>query len=259
MNGIAVPWSVKDLRAALFSSQQVASKVNGTLANVLENHDQPRVLSKLVPDKQNQTPAAAKALATMYYFLPGIPFIYQGQELGMKNFVRDDISEFNDVSSINNYQMALKDGYSKESALSAINDKSRDNARVPMQWDHTEFAGFSDVAPWLKMGSDRTGIDVQTELADKNSVLNYYKKLGAWHHDPVWQKVITTGDLQPLSSLPETVIGYQRILVCKHNSNVNLSPDASKLTGTKMVRFRKSRDVTINENIVCQAWCQDGA
>ena len=242
-------WSVSDLREALFSSQQVASKVNGTLANVLENHDQPRVLSKLVPDKQNQTPAAAKALATMYYFLPGIPFIYQGQELGMKNFVRDDISEFNDVSSINNYQMALKDGYSKESALAAINDKSRDNARVPMQWDQTEFAGFSDVAPWLKMGSDRTDIDVQTELADKNSVLNYYKKLGAWHHDPVWQKVITTGDLQPLPSLPETVIGYQRILDKQVLTVlVNLSPDDIQIDRNKNgVILEKVGNVTINE------------
>ncbi|WP_258088088.1 alpha-glucosidase [Weissella fangxianensis] len=235
-------WSVKDLREALFSSQQVAGKVQGTLANVLENHDQPRVLSKLVPDKQNQTPTAAKTLATMYYFLPGIPFIYQGQELGMKNFARTDISEFNDVSSINNYRMALKDGYSKQSALAAINDKSRDNARVPMQWNHTEFAGFSEVTPWLKMGTDRAGIDVQTELTDKTSVLNYYKKLGAWHRNPEWQKVITTGDFQPLRALPETVIGYQRTLANQVLTVlVNLS--------TETVQFDMNQSGTILEKV----------
>lgn len=83
----------------------------------MENHDQPRVLSKLVPNVAYQTAVAAKSLATMYYFLPGVPFIYQGQELGMKNFERRHISEFNDVSSLNNYEMALRDGFSEAEAL----------------------------------------------------------------------------------------------------------------------------------------------
>ena len=102
-------------------------------------------------DPQYQTPQAAKALGTMYYFLPGVPFIYQGQEIGMKNFERKSIDEFNDVSSINNYETALQDGYSSEDALLAVNQKSRDNARTPMQWDDSEYGGFSDATPWLAM------------------------------------------------------------------------------------------------------------
>ncbi|KAA8439498.1 alpha-glucosidase [Weissella paramesenteroides] len=248
-------WTVKDLREALFESQQVAGQVHGTLANVLENHDQPRVLSKLVPDKHDQTPTAAKALATMYYFLPGVPFIYQGQEIGMKNFVRKDISEFNDVSSINNYQMALKDGYSKESALASINDKSRDNARVPMQWNDSKFAGFSDTEPWLGMGNDREGIDVQTELADENSVLNYYKKLGQLHHDLAWQSVITTGDFQPIDSLPENVIGYQRILDGQVLTVfVNLSHELAEFDAHNVGdRLEKVGDITIDNDHVKMA------
>ena len=110
-------WTTSDLRDLLFESQQQVQAIEGYLGNVLENHDQPRVLSKLVPNVAYQTAVAAKSLATMYYFLPGVPFIYQGQELGMKNFERRHISEFNDVSSLNNYEMALRDGFSEAEAL----------------------------------------------------------------------------------------------------------------------------------------------
>ena len=203
-------WTAKDLRDILFASQAQANREHGTLANVLENHDQPRTLSKLVPNPADQTPTAAKTLATMYYFLPGLPFIYQGQELGMKNFKRADISEFNDVSSLNNYHMAIQDGYTPAEALSSINAKSRDNARTPMQWDGSEYGGFSDAQPWLAMGNDREGINVADELADENSVLHYYRALGALRHTPVWESVITTGAFEPLTDLPDTVVGYRR-------------------------------------------------
>lgn len=125
-------WSIKELKDTIFSAQKSIKQAGGWTANVLENHDQPRVLSKLIRNKAEQTPQAAKALTAMYYFLPGVPFIYQGQEIGMKNFQRTKISEFNDVSSINNYQMALKAGFQPQQALELLNDRSRDNARTPM-------------------------------------------------------------------------------------------------------------------------------
>ncbi|KAA8435090.1 alpha-glucosidase [Weissella paramesenteroides] len=219
-------WQIKDLRQAMFNAQRTAIDIKGTLANVLENHDQPRVLSKLVPNKAYQTAQTAKALATMYYFLPGLPFIYQGQELGMKNFERQDIAEFNDVSSINNYHEALETGYSKEAALASINAKSRDNARTPMQWDDSEFGGFSDVTPWLKMGNDRQGINVSDEQANTSSVLHYYQKLGQIRHDENWEKLAVSGVFTPLTSLPDTVIGYQRTLGQQVLTIlVNLSPN----------------------------------
>ncbi len=116
-------WSIKELKDTIFSAQKSIKQAGGWTANVLENHDQPRVLSKLIRNKAEQTPQAAKALAAMYYFLPGVPFIYQGQEIGMKNFQRTKISEFNDVSSINNYQMALKAGFQPQQALELLNDR----------------------------------------------------------------------------------------------------------------------------------------
>lgn len=224
-------WTPVDLRNAFFNAQEATAAAHGSLANVLENHDQPRVLSKLVTDPQYQTPQAAKALGTMYYFLPGVPFIYQGQEIGMKNFERKSIDEFNDVSSINNYETALQDGYSSEDALLAVNQKSRDNARTPMQWDDSEFGGFSDATPWLAMGTDREGINVAAEENDSQSVLNYYQALGELHHDAAWEPVIVNGDFQPMRSLPETVVGYQRRLGQKVLTVlVNLSPKSARFS-----------------------------
>lgn len=205
-------WTTSDLRDLLFESQQQVQAIEGYLGNVLENHDQPRVLSKLVPNVAYQTAVAAKSLATMYYFLPGVPFIYQGQELGMKNFERRHISEFNDVSSLNNYEMALRDGFSEAEALQWLNAKSRDNARTPMQWTGEAFGGFSEVEPWLPMGEHRADINVATEEQDPASVLNYYRGLAKVRRQPQWHDVIIDGTFHPLTRLPADVIAYQRRL-----------------------------------------------
>ncbi|HJE31722.1 MAG: alpha-glucosidase [Weissella confusa] len=205
-------WTTTDLRERMFNSQKQVHEIDGYLGNVLENHDQPRVLSKLISNAAYRTETAAKTLATMYYFLPGVPVIYQGQELGMKNFNRESIDDFNDVSSINNYEMALQGGLTEAEALDVINKKSRDNGRVPMQWTPDEFGGFSDQVPWLAMGDDRDGVDVQTELANSDSVLHYYQALGQLRQNPLWRDLIVSGEFYPLSGMPADVITYQRRL-----------------------------------------------
>lgn len=205
-------WTTTDLRERMFNSQKQVHEIEGYLGNVLENHDQPRVLSKLISNAAYRTETAAKTLATMYYFLPGVPVIYQGQELGMKNFNRESIDDFNDVSSINNYEMALQGGLTEAEALDVINKKSRDNGRVPMQWTPDEFGGFSDPVPWLAMGDDRDGVDVQTELANSDSVLHYYQALGQLRQNPLWRDLIVSGEFYPLSGMPADVIAYQRRL-----------------------------------------------
>lgn len=205
-------WTTTDLRERMFNSQKQVHEIDGYLGNVLENHDQPRVLSKLISNAAYRTETAAKTLATMYYFLPGVPVIYQGQELGMKNFNRESIDDFNDVSSINNYEMALQGGLTEAEALDVINKKSRDNGRVPMQWTPDEFGGFSDQVPWLAMGDDRDGVDAQTELANSDSVLHYYQALGQLRENPLWRDLIVSGEFYPLSGMPADVIAYQRRL-----------------------------------------------
>lgn len=204
-------WTISDLKRTLFESQKATTEIGGHLANVLENHDQPRTLSKLVPDTAAQTKTAAKALATMYFNLPGVPFIYQGQEIGMKNFHRNSIDEFNDVSSINNYDEGLKAGYSAAETLAMVNAKSRDNARTPMQWNDTEFGGFSTTTPWLAMGDDRQGINVADEELDEGSVLRYYQQLSALRQDATNHEILLNGDLKPLE-LAANVVAYERTI-----------------------------------------------
>lgn len=204
-------WTIPDLKRTLFESQKATTEIGGHLANVLENHDQPRTLSKLVPDTAAQTKIAAKALATMYFNLPGVPFIYQGQEIGMKNFHRNSIDEFNDVSSINNYDEGLKAGYSAAETLAMVNAKSRDNARTPMQWNDTEFGGFSTTTPWLAMGDDRQGINVADEELDEGSVLRYYQQLSALRQDATNHEILLNGDLKPLE-LAANVVAYERTI-----------------------------------------------
>lgn len=203
-------WTIYDLKKIIFDSQKSIENAHGISANVLENHDQPRTLSKLIVKKEHQTPTAAKALATMYYFLPGVPFIYQGQEIGMKNMQRKTISEFNDVSTINNYQMALREGYSEDDALELVNYKSRDNARTPMQWDSSKYAGFSGVKPWLSMGTDRKGIDVADEKNNDESVLTFYRNLAVLRNDIQFHETIISGNLFEIVDIPEDVVGYKR-------------------------------------------------
>lgn len=202
-------WTIKDLKKTIFSAQKAIKQAGGWTANVLENHDQPRVLSKLIKNSAEQTPQAAKALAAMYYFLPGVPFIYQGQEIGMKNFQRSSIKQFNDVSSINNYQTALKAGLQPKQALKLLNDRSRDNARTPMQWDNTQFGGFSQTQPWLELGNDRQGINVAAEEQDPASVLNFYRRMGKLRQDKRYHSTFIDGQLRELT-VPDEVIGYQR-------------------------------------------------
>ncbi|MCP9312977.1 alpha-glucosidase [Liquorilactobacillus satsumensis] len=224
-------WSVTDLKQIIFEYHAAIQAVAGWTANVLENHDQPRVLSKLIKDKRYQTPTAAKALATMYYFLPGVPFIYQGQEIGMKNFERQSIKEFNDVSSLNNYQVALAAGQDTNTALALVNERSRDNARTPMQWDSSQYGGFSQTQPWLKMGTDIQGINVAAEEVDPTSTLNYYRQLAKVRQDPQYHAIFIEGSLEELKDIPADVLGYQRvwqqraILVL-----VNLSPNEQHVT-----------------------------
>ncbi|MHC9532539.1 alpha-glucosidase [Dellaglioa sp. L3N] len=223
-------WTISDLKKIIFDSQKSITNAHGISANVLENHDQPRTISKLIVNKEDQTPTAAKALATMYYFLPGVPFIYQGQEIGMKNMHRDSIDEFKDVSTVNNYQMALKEGYSETEAMELVNEKSRDNARTPMQWNSDEYAGFSNTEPWVEMGNDRKGINVADEENDEESVLSYYRKLATLRNDPKFHETIISGELQQIMGIPDDVIGYKRVMAGQELIIlVNLSNDKQKI------------------------------
>ena len=162
-------------RTALFDTQKADLTV-GFEANIIENHDEPRGATHYLP-AHARNEAGVKMLAATYFLLRGIPFIYQGQEIGMTNCVRNDISEYDDISTKDQYLAALNAGCSKEAALHACYENSRDNARTPMQWADAPNAGFSTGKPWLKVNPNYHEINVEEQETRRDSVLQYYRQL----------------------------------------------------------------------------------
>lgn len=202
-------WQPQDLKKLLFKSQE-AVQASGWGANFLENHDQPRSLSKYITDERYQNEIGAKALGTLFFFLRGTPFIYQGQEIGMKNFQRKTIEDFNDVSSIDNYHRSLLEGFSEEEALNFVNQRSRDNNRTPFQWDSSTNAGFSNSdKSWLKLTGDQVKVNANDQIDCPNSVFSYYKQMIQLRNHSSYRDTLIYGQFAPLNTT-EAVIGYER-------------------------------------------------
>lgn len=168
-------WSLNDFRSIIVKWQtELESK--GWNSNYLNNHDQPRVVSRFGDDVKYRS-ESAKMLATMNLTLKGTPYIYQGEEIGMTNVRYGDISEYRDIETINFYNERMKQGYDKDSIMNAIYKKGRDNARTPMQWNDNPNAGFTDGTPWIAVNPNYVDINVEQALKDKKSIFNYYKNL----------------------------------------------------------------------------------
>ena len=182
-------------RKAIFQSQMETQKY-GFKANIIENHDEPRGVSRFLP-AYAQTPEGTKMLGTVNLLLRGIPFIYQGQEIGMKNAKWNSIDEYDDISTKDQYQIARKAGLSDQEALEVCNRMSRDNARTPMQWTSEENAGFTKGTAWLKINPDYKEINVEDQENDPDSVLNYYRKLVALRKSDEFKNVFTYGEFIP--------------------------------------------------------------
>lgn len=202
------PIQFKDFRNALFHSQLECQDV-GFLANIIENHDEPRGVNRYLPDYA-QNDAGTKMLGTISVLLRGIPFIYQGQEIGMKNCPMNSIEEYDDISTHGEYKIALEAGLSEEEALRICYINSRDNARTPMQWDNSKNAGFTTGTPWLKVNPNYQSINVKDQLADETSVLAYYKKLLALRKSEEYKEVFTYGTFTPLFENEENIFAYER-------------------------------------------------
>ena len=168
-------FNVKEYKKVL-TKWQNALEGKGWNALFVENHDIPRVVSSWGNDNE-YLEESAKAFALMKKKKKGTPFIYQGQEIGMTNVRFDSIEKYNDVKSINIYEEKINEGVSVNEALKAVASISRDNARTPMQWDSTNYAGFSENTPWIDVNENYKSINVESQLANENSVLNFYKKL----------------------------------------------------------------------------------
>lgn len=119
----------------------------------------------------------AEAVATLMLTARGSPFIYYGEEIGMTNTFSEKIKDVNDVQAIRDYNLAIKQGKTKKQALKIADENNRDKARSPMQWNKNKYAGFSNKKPWIKVNENYKVVNVETEEKNKNSILNFYKKL----------------------------------------------------------------------------------
>ena len=199
----------KKWRETIIHSQLDVQKY-GFEANIIENHDEPRGVSRFLPEYA-RTPDGTKMLGTVSVLLRGIPFIYQGQEIGMQNAVWNDISEYDDISTKDQYKLALDAGFSQEEALVICSRMSRDNARTPMQWSGGENAGFTTGIPWLKINANYKEINVENQEKDYDSILNYYRKLIAVRKSTEYREVFTYGAFEQAYEDTEAVMAYYRV------------------------------------------------
>lgn len=166
---------VLKLKHAL-SAWQTALDGKGWNALYMENHDVPRSVS-VFGDPIHYWQVSAKAVAMMYFFLQGTPFIYQGQEIGMTNMPFETIDQIDAVDSRRLYKQLLNEGKTKEEAIDIVADTTRDNSRTPMQWGPEAFAGFSKNQPWLAVNPNYQSINVKQQESDPESILAFYKKM----------------------------------------------------------------------------------
>ena len=196
------------LKESIFQAHERADSI-GVLSTIIENHDEPRGVSHYIAEGPvNDT--SKKALGTIQVLRKGIPFIYQGQEIGMENQVFESVEDFDDIATINGYHVAKEAGLSEEEALTAIANYSRDNARTPMQWSAEPGLGFSDGPAWLISPKPDYSINVEDQEKDPNSILNYYRQLTALYRHPFYGNTIRFGDMIPAYRDRENIIAFER-------------------------------------------------
>ena len=173
------------------------------------NHDQPRVVSRLGNDTdETWWNKSAKMLATCLHFMQGTPYVYQGEELGMTNYPFSDIRDFRDVESINAYHEYTEILHvDSDKMISYLRNKSRDNARTPMQWDETDEAGFTTGVPWMPVNPNYKRINAAAQIGDEDSVYNYYRKLISLRKE---HPIIVNGDFELVGEDDADVFVYLR-------------------------------------------------
>lgn len=200
--------TVDELKESIFQAHERADSI-GVLSTIIENHDEPRGVSHYIAEGPvNDT--SKKALGTIQVLRKGIPFIYQGQEIGMENQVFESVEDFDDIATINGYHVAKEAGLSEEEALAVIANYSRDNARTPMQWSAEPGLGFSNGPAWLISPKPDDSINVEDQEKDPDSILNYYRQLTALYRHPLYGNTIRFGDIIPAYRDRENIIAFER-------------------------------------------------
>lgn len=195
----------KQLRDLFATWQEQMQDADGWNALFFNNHDQPRAISRFGDDGKYRL-ESGKMLGLLIHGMRGTPYIYQGEEIGTPNAGFTTIDEYRDVESLNYYKILLSQGKSEAEALEILAARSRDNGRTPMLWTEEEYAGFSEVKPWLAFPRARKGISVEAQKQQDDSILAFYRKLVHLRKE---LSILQEGDIRFLDT-PEGTIGYER-------------------------------------------------
>lgn len=251
----AKPVTPDDYKKCCFTTQKRVGDL-GYISTIIENHDEPRGVSHYLQccDVNDDS---KKLLGTMQFMMKGLPFIYQGQEIGMENTDFTSMDEIDDISTIGEYQVALEAGLSPEEAFKAVKKFSRDNARTPMQWDDSKNAGFTSGTPWLMVNPQYTKINVEAQINDEKSVLSYYKKLTALRKNEAYKETIVYGEVVPYLENEHNLMAFYRngenqtLLVlgnfdnCEKLVKLEKKPVATLLSNMDNVEFLNENEIKL--------------
>lgn len=245
------------LKELLTTWQMDMQAANGWNAVFWCNHDQPRAVSRFGDDKKYWK-ESAKMLATCIHLLRGTPYIFQGEELGITNAGYTSIDQYQDVESLNYYQIMLKSGKTEEEALEILRQRSRDNGRTPMQWNSGQNAGFTSGTPWIMPPENYKTINVEAESQDDDSILNYYKKLIQLRKE---FPVISDGQITFLCEDHADVFAYRRflgedaLLVFNNLTGKEVMlTDISRIVGWKKIIGNYKDDLTKEDRLVLRPY-----
>ena len=223
-----------------------------------ENHDQPRSVSRFGNDSDEYREISAKMLATCIHMMQGTPYVYQGEELGMTNCPFNTLDNFRDLESINAFHELTEQGkMTEEDMMAAIGYKGRDNARTPMQWDDSAYAGFSTATPWIMVNPNYTKINAKDQINREDSVFKYYQKLIKLRHE---SELIVYGTYDLILDDDKDIYAYIRtlgdeklIVYCNFSDNTREVELPEEFTNGKIL-ISNYNDAAVNTKITLRPY-----
>lgn len=223
-----------------------------------ENHDQPRSVSRFGNDSDEYREISAKMLATCIHMMQGTPYVYQGEELGMTNCPFNTLDNFRDLESINAFHELTEQGkMTEEDMMAAIGYKGRDNARTPMQWDDSAYAGFSTANPWIMVNPNYTKINAKDQINREDSVFKYYQKLIKLRHE---SELIVYGTYDLILDDDKDIYAYIRtlgdeklIVYCNFSENTREVELPEEFTNGKVL-ISNYIDAKVNQKITLRPY-----
>ena len=248
------PFDFEELKSLYHSWGKEMSDKNGWSALFWNNHDQPRALNRFV-DIQHFRNEGATMLAASIQLSRGTPYIYMGEEIGMIDPDYDSMADYVDVESINAYQMLLKEGKSEQEAFRIIKAKSRDNSRIPMQWDASENAGFSTGTPWLKAGKSYKDINVENDI--QGPIFTFYQDMIRLRKE---MPIISEGSYKPAFEDSKQVYAFERqygdekLLVLNNFYATEVEIDLPVVYQKGQILISNYKDVEVSEKILLKPY-----